>query len=128
MKKLSWELIDGGVTYCAPACGRGCTSKEYDVAVASAALLARTLGTDWTPKVWENLGWHYVARSPCDRLSVHPSYGPGFNAFLNEPGNVGGRWVEHGDTPQEAIDATVAKAVEEYNKIGNIIRGLESEK
>ena len=111
-------------TYCSPACGRGCTERAYTTAVAKADLLAETLGSGWVPKVWENLGWHYAARSPCDRLSVHSSYGAGFSAYLNEPGSVGGRWAEHGDTPQEAIDATVAAAVADYKRIGAIIEGL----
>ena len=121
---LSWEAVEEGLRYCAPACGRGCTSRERDITEAKAELLAQTLGPGWTPKVWENLGWHYAVRSPCDRLSVHPSYGAGFTAYLNEPGSGGGRWAEHGDTPQEAIDATVAAAVADYKRIGAIIEGL----
>ncbi len=121
--ELSWDAKDKGGRYCAPACGRGCTTKERDIAVASAALLARTLGPGWEPEVWENLGWHYEVRSPCGRLSVHPS-GTGFIAFLGESGGIGGRWAERGDTPQEAIDATVAAAVADYKRIGAIIEGL----
>ncbi|KKL16309.1 hypothetical protein LCGC14_2496860 [marine sediment metagenome] len=123
MRNLSWEPIEEGDAFCAPACGHGCTTKEYDIAGAKAEVLAQTLGPDWTPRVWENLGWHYAVRSPCGHLSVHPS-GIGFIAFLGEPGDIGGRWAEHGNTPQEAIDATVGVAVAEYKKIGAIIKGL----
>ena len=123
MTELSWDAKDEGETHCAPACGRGCTAKEYHAAQASATALALPLGLGWTPRVWENLGWHYEVRSPCGRLSVHPS-GAGFIAFLGEPGGIGGRWAQHGDTPREAIDATVAAAVAEYEEIGAIIEGL----
>ena len=119
-----WEPVNKDETYCAPACGRGCTSREYDIATARAEVLARTLGLDWTSRVWENLGWHYEVRSPCGRLSVHPGSGASFIAFLGEPDGIGGRWAEHGDTPQEAIDATVAVALAEYKEIGVIIEGL----
>lgn len=97
---------------------------EHDRAVALAELLARTLGPDWTSQVWENLGWHYAATSPCGRLTVHPGSGAGFTAFLGAPGGVGGRWAEYGKTPQKAIDNTVAAATAEYNEIGSIIEGL----
>lgn len=128
MTELSWEPISEGPMYCAPACGFGCTRVGYDRAEACAGLLARTLGPGWTPRVWENFGWHYQVVSPCKRLKIHPSTGKGFTAFLGPSGGIGGRWAEHADTPQEAINATVAKAVEEYNEIAIIIKGLESEK
>ena len=126
MKPLSWEPTADGETCCAPACGRGCTAKEHDIAEAKAEVLARTLGPGWEPEVWENLGWHYAVRSPCGRLSVSPSLGS-FMAFLGAPGGIGGRWSAHGNTPQEAIDATVGVAVAEYKKIGAIIEGLAKE-
>ena len=97
---------------------------EQDKTTALAKLLAQTLGPGWTTRVWENLGWHYAVRSPCGRLSVHPSFGIGFTAFLNEPGKIGGKWAEHGDTPLEAIDATIKEAKQEYDKIGAILKDL----
>ena len=124
MRNLSWEPTGEEEMYCAPACGRGCTTKEHDIAVAKAEVLARVLGLGWIPQVWENLGWHYEVRSPCGRLSVHPGSGSSFIAFLGEPGGIGGQWAEHGDTPQKAIDATVAVAVAKYKEIGALIEGL----
>ncbi len=123
MKKLSWEPINEGETYCAPACGLGCTVKEYDITTANAEMLAQTLGPGWVPQVWENLGWHCSAESPCDRLSVQP-LSTGFIAFLGEPGAMGGRWAEQGYTPQEAVTAVVTVAVAEYEGIGALIEGL----
>ena len=124
MTELSWDAVEQGHQFCAPACGRGCTRTEHDIAEASAELLARMLGPDWTAKVWENLGWHYSVRSPCGSLTVHPGLGSSFIAFLGGPGGIGGRWSSRGDTPQEAIVATVAAAAAEYTEIGAIIEGL----
>ena len=124
MKKLSWKPVELGSKYCAPACGRGCTKTEYDHAVANAEMLARTLGTDWTTDVWENLGWHCAVRSPCDRLSVHLGSGASFIAFLSVPGSIGGRWSAHEDTPQKAIDSALKKAKTEYDQIGSILKNL----
>lgn len=123
-KELSWEPIETVSRYCAPACGRGCTVKEHDMTEAKAEVLARTLGPDWTPRVWENLGWHYKVESPCGRLSVHPSTDTSFLAFLNEPSKIGGRWSAHGDTPQEAMALAVKEAKKEYDQIGAILKGL----
>ncbi|KKL25037.1 hypothetical protein LCGC14_2409320 [marine sediment metagenome] len=123
MTELSWDAKDKGGRYCAPACGRGCTAREHDLAEAKAEVLARALGPGWEPEVWENLGWHYSVQSPCKRLSVSPSLGS-FMAFLGEPGGIGGRWSAHGETPQEAIKAVIAVAVAEYEEIGAIIEGL----
>lgn len=61
-KPRGWTPVAAGDIYCSPACGMGCTRKEYDEAVASAAALAQALGNGWEPRVWENLAWHYKAR------------------------------------------------------------------
>lgn len=69
---LSWKAKLNGKTYCAPACGGGCTKVAYDKAVRDAdALVARMRGTGWRPFVFENLGWHYRAIS--GPVQVYPS-------------------------------------------------------
>ena len=87
---------------CARSCGRGCTQAEYDAAVVAARRLAHRLG-DWKWDVWENLGWHHRAISPCGRIKVHPSTGRAFMAFISPPGDIGGRWVGDGRTPRAAV-------------------------
>ena len=77
MKDRSWKPVRRGALYCAPACGRGCTWREYNTARKKAAALAKRLGPRWTSRVWENLGWHYAAVSPCGRGQVH-GHGDGY--------------------------------------------------
>jgi hypothetical protein len=63
-RRLSWTPVSRGGLYCSPACGAGCTRKEYDRAVRDADRLVRRLrGSGWRAEVWENLGWHFRAVS-----------------------------------------------------------------
>jgi hypothetical protein len=72
-RKLSWKPVKRGSIYCSSACGRGCTSAEYDLAVKKAAALAKRMGKGWKPRVWENLGWHYMVRNGIFEITV-PSF------------------------------------------------------
>ena len=60
---LSWKAKRNGNTYCAPACGRGCTHAEYRKANRMADALVKKCekeaGGKWEKRVHENLGWHY---------------------------------------------------------------------
>ena len=70
-KGLSWEPMREGDVFCSPACGRGCTSKEYETAVEQGNELAEKMGEGWDVKVWENLGWHSkVANEHCE-IHIH---------------------------------------------------------
>jgi len=108
---------------CAKWCGRGCTEQEYQQAVSGGTALARRLGKGWKSVVWENLGWHYQAVSPCRRLKVHPN-GTGYTAFLGEASSPGGTWAEHGRTPESAIRAVVRVAKREVVSIAELVEGL----
>lgn len=86
---LSWTALrQGNYIYCAPACGGQCTWKAYQIAKVKADLLATSLGPQWIPHVWENLGWHYSVGIPggC-RLEIHDtSHGrpqPNYTVFLH---------------------------------------------
>lgn len=48
-----------GAVYCAPWCGANCTWAAFQIATTNAKKLAKSLGKEWKPVVWENLGWHY---------------------------------------------------------------------
>lgn len=102
---LSWEprLSADRRTYCSPACGAGCRKFAHAVATKCAAALCQQLGAGWTPKVWENLGWHWGAVSACGRWKVH-GHGGHYSAFLGRP-ESGGRWAGGGKTPRAAIKA-----------------------
>ena len=109
---LSWKAVRKGEIYCAPACGRGCTHDEFRNAQHMGAALAKELGSRWLPFVWENLGWHFKAVSPCARICVHPSYfgANSFLAFLGKANDGGGNWSEFGTTPKKAVEATFKAA------------------
>lgn len=61
--KDRWKARKVGRTYCAPACGRGCTHAEFKRAHRLADALIRkcenAVGGKWEKRVHENLGWHY---------------------------------------------------------------------
>jgi hypothetical protein len=116
-KKLSDKPQRRGEIYCSPFCGAKCTYAAYLVAQHNGKTLARRLGKGWTFRVWENLGWHSEAISPCGRWKVGAGKrGDSFTAFLGEKDSPGGQWAEHGSTPQEAIMNTRAKAFEEITR------------
>lgn len=118
-----WEPVLQGTVYCSPACGRGCTRKQYDTAVADAAALVKQLGTGWTPRVWENLGWHYEAVASEGRLTVS-QYVPGhYSAHLHYEPDEGIKWSAEGTTPEGAVQAVLAKA---QNEIDRILVGIST--
>ena len=114
-----WKPVLNGPIFCAPLCGRGCTKAEHDKAVENAAKLAKSLGPTWKPQVWENLGWHHCAVSPCGRLKVHPRLVKGSNccAYLDHEGDSGGLWVARATTARAAVRAVVKQAEDEARRI-----------
>lgn len=125
-KPLSWKPVLHGETYCSPACGGGCTKAAHDEATKQAAELAQQLGPGWSPRVWENLGWHFAVVSPCKRIEVffHEKSAPPYLAFLGEPNSHSGLWAEHGDTPELAIAQVVEAGKKSIAALQAIIKGL----
>lgn len=74
----------------------------------SLALIAE-LGTGWRANVWENLGWHYSATSPCGRITVHGNQ-DGFTAFLGPDSRACGQWAESAKSAKKAIVAVLGSA------------------
>lgn len=122
----AWTPRRRGAIYCSPRCGRGCTFAEYQSATRDAKALAKRLGAGWRTDVWENMGWHYRALSPCGRVKVSGER-DSYLAFLGEPDSGGGRWAEHGPTPEDAIRAVVKAAVTDLNAIGAMIFDVGAE-
>jgi hypothetical protein len=87
--------------------------KSQEDATKAAQALAAQLGAGWTSEVWENLGWHYAAISPCGRWKIHASRAyncdkpDSYTAFLGETDSPGGYWAETAATPEEAIKKTI---------------------
>lgn len=106
-KKPDWTPKLSGDLYCSPACGGGCTRKEYDAAMAVSQGIARRLGEGWAARVWENLGWHASAAHSSGLVTVYPNYRgvthgrvTGYYVCLS----VGGKqFTTDGRTPKDAI-------------------------
>jgi hypothetical protein len=111
MKELSWKPRRRGDIYCAPACGASCSYASYVQAKQKAAELAKTLGPGWTPRVWENLGWHYEARRG-GICVVGPRYthAVAYTAFFNAPGY--GTFAD-AKSPRRAVMLAIA-AMQKY--------------
>lgn len=90
--------------------------------------LAKRMGNGWNAEVWENLGWHYMVRSPCGRIQLHASKYDGkihgYNAYLHKAGETGGIWSESGDTPQVAVKRTVNTAKKQIKFYQSLVEGL----
>jgi hypothetical protein len=114
-----WKPVLRGGVYCSPACGGGvqfgCTKQNYDKSTSDAERLAQRMGTGWTPRVWENLGWHYCVNSPNGCIKVYPSIHKGivigYSALMGDSDSVAGTFVEHSTkSPEEAIKKVNATA------------------
>lgn len=107
-----WTPVRQGNIYCSPACGgRGatCTWASYQHAERSAAELAKKLGPEWKPEVWENLGWFWAVQSVDGHIRVRREKGErGYEAWVSlEPGTGFVDWSGNGDTALLAISAAI---------------------
>lgn len=107
-----WTPVLRGKTFCSPGCGGGCLRAALDLAHSRARALAGRLGKGWTPRVWENLGWHFSAINASSRLKVHPAAPGRWTAYLGEA-EAGGRWAETAKTPEAALRAVRKAACDE---------------
>jgi hypothetical protein len=102
---------------CADWCGGGCTQEQYAQAVQAADKLVQQLGEGWRPEVYENLGWHFGAASPCDRVRVSVRKGDNYLALIGEAGSHAGQWAGVGDTAKAAVGAVLARTKAERDKL-----------
>jgi hypothetical protein len=72
---LSTTPVRNGNTYCSPACGLGCTYKEFTIATEKAKSLKerceREIGGEWDVRIHENLGWHWSVFHKASRIEIH---------------------------------------------------------
>jgi hypothetical protein len=120
---LSWKAIRRGSIYCSPACGGGCTYAAYQKACRDAAALAKRMGNGWTPRVHENLGWHWCVISPCKRITLRKT-GDCYCALFGEAGSMSGQWLCTAKIPKAAVANVIAVAKSELAKIGAFLQGL----
>ncbi len=108
-----WVPVRKGLQYCSPRCGHGCTHEEFKAAEKAAAALAKRLGPDWTPRVWENIGWHYAAE--CGTASMHPHKRNGVHShytFMMSPGPGTAQIVTSGKDPIRLISQALTELYE----------------
>lgn len=113
MKSLSWKAVRNGPTYCAPACGRGCTHAEFVAANKAADDVVRQLGAGWKKRVWENLGWHWTVATAKENyfsddvfVSISPTLRQGYCAEIH----CSTQFFGYGSTPQIAVKKAYALA------------------
>jgi hypothetical protein len=116
MKDLSWKPDRLGSCFCSPACGRGCTIKEYETALKEATRMAKSLGQGWKPKVFENLGWHPFATLPRTDIHVygHSSKYPRLHYYYSA-GTTSRGILGDGPTARTAVRNMVARITKEHD-------------
>lgn len=123
MTGLSWTPKRTGAIYCAPACGSGCTWDAHQKAVRDAARLAKECGPGYTPRVNENLGWHFSATHSSNCCTVYRD-GKYYMAMIG-PDQPGGRWVGRGPTAKDAVADGVRRAKAELDGIKAVVDFVE---
>ena len=103
-------------------CGCGCTEEEYQHAVKKAAELVKSLGSVWESEIWENLEWHWSAKTAGLRVSENEYEGKteSFTASLGPP-DSGGCWVKNGVTPKAAVRHVITAAETEIGELNSTL-------
>jgi len=119
-----WKPVRRGPIYCSPGCGAKCTYKAYLKAKRDADYLAKSLGKDWKPEVWENLGWHYQAVRSFVHVVPHKRDrhdGSRFTCYFN----AAKQFVERGETPKLAFKRALEAARKHLVMLGLQIKEVE---
>lgn len=110
-----WTPVLNGDVYCSPRCGSKCKKADYDKTMAAAEELARRMGPQWEPRVWENCGWYYTAK--CGSVEIYPPVrerDKKYSAWINisNSGCHNGciQFIESADNPEDALGIVIQKA------------------
>jgi hypothetical protein len=88
------------------------------------------MGKGWTTKVWENLGWHHQAISPCGRLRLSATRDTGTTVagctaiIVSDVNSTDIRWMDHAGDAKSACAAVLARVARDRNEIDGIIMGF----
>lgn len=115
---LSRTAVRRGDTYCSPWCGCGCSWEKHQEAVQKGDRLARELGPDWHPRIWENMGWHYEAVHRSGLIGVHCFGRARFWADMKSDGH---QWHAEARTPKAAVLAAMNLALGGVNAIARML-------
>lgn len=115
----AWDPRRRGPFYCSPACGGRCTWDAYQKAQRSVRALVRSFGPGWTPRIWENFGWHWEVRDTTGHLRVG-SCGRGlarYSAYVSRgTKNRSCDFAGYANTPRKALALALDCAREEFAK------------
>ena len=131
---MAWKPKKKGKIYCSPACGRGCTLREYKQACSSGKKLAAKLknidtdvkGGKWKVEIHENLGWHF--RVSKGLVSVYEYSFRQYAACLNAAGPWGKSLWRQGKTPKLAVRRLLSHAREELKGMVELGQRLKEKK
>ena len=123
-RELTMKPVKKGRIYCSTWCGAGCTKSAHTAAVKKARKLARRLGKNWKPRVWESLGWHGEAVHRSGQLTVNSSHlrkGTIFYwASLGE-----GRWAQGAKTPEKAIEIVLRQCSRSLSTLKKLMASVK---
>lgn len=126
-----WTPVRRGAIFCSPGCGGGCTWEAKVHADIKGKWLANVLndswGGVWVPRVHENLGWHWGARTRYMHVSPVIDWRTRepikFMCLLNTvEDNIGGRWCGDGKTPALAVRGAVKLLTEELALLAKVLK------
>lgn len=108
-----WTPVLDGDVYCAPRCGFRCKKAEYDAAVAAADAVVRELGEGWSPRVWENMGWHSEVRRGSSTVRIDRRDG----TFEAEFASIDKQYFAAGKTATNAVRCVLALAQDDLKTL-----------
>lgn len=114
---IRWQPIRKGPIYCSPGCGGSCTHKEYQSVISKSKKLHKTMGPEWSIRIWENLGWHYsLQRGPILLYERDGKYSVLIDEEITNPTGGAAIWTENSNSYSDPKKA-VLKAIERVNKV-----------
>lgn len=100
-----WTPFRSGTAYCSPACGSNCQYLDYVNAKLQANRTARNLGEGWSPRIWENGGWHWSIRKGACDLHKHGTGSFWANLIVNDR-----QYHTTKSTAKKALDDVISMA------------------
>ena len=123
---LSWEAVRNGDTYCAPACGAGCTWKEFQRVTKLAKALAekcnKEVGGEWETNIHENLGWFYSVTLKEGNITIYERQGQ-YSIGSHRGGTPSLVYLGlHSDSIKELVDKQLELIQEEADKWNSYLK------
>ncbi len=118
--------VRNGAVYCSPWCNNGCTHADYERATREAVLLARKMNvagpSGWSPRVWENLGWHFQIVKGTARIS---KIAAGAYTVMYYTAIINGQYIGDGEAPEKAFQKALQRMKSLAEEIAEQIAALE---